>query len=117
MAAWWTDAASGQMRAVGDRVGATFPPGIGFWTFEAARMDARHTLRLTCVEAYHVHEGQPPELEQEWLGTHLNWTFTPTPGGSDLTLTHVGLADHLLCCDICTAGWRHFFEGSLRKYL
>lgn len=53
----------------------------------------------------------------EWQGTSLIWRVVPEGSGSRITLTHQGLNQSLECLDVCTRGWQHFFEGSLKAHL
>lgn len=53
----------------------------------------------------------------EWLGTHLEWQIADHPGGCKITLTHHGLSPQLACYDVCSRGWQHYFETSLRAHL
>jgi len=113
---WWTKP-DHPIAQVGDRAKFTFPPGKSFWTFEAVRLDAPHRVEMTCVEALHLHEGMPHEIEQEWLGTTVVWTITQDGDQTRIDLEHRGLNPALLCFDVCQAGWDMFFTGSLKAYL
>lgn len=53
----------------------------------------------------------------EWLGTRLIWDITTLPDGSEISLTHEGLNESLECLDVCTRGWEHYFETSLKAHL
>lgn len=53
----------------------------------------------------------------EWQGTRLIWDITPSPDGSVISLTHEGLNESLECLDVCTRGWEHYFETSLKAHL
>jgi len=113
---WWTEP-EGAVQQIGDRAKFGFPPGVSFWTFEAVKLVPGRLVELICVEAFHKHEGQPKEIETEWLGTRVIWVIEETDGGSSITMRHVGLMPGLLCFDICVAGWDHFYTNSLRLYL
>ena len=114
---WWTTTTTGGLTAVGDRVTARFPPDYGFWTFEAATLEPGRRLEMICVEAHHKVEGQPKEIDQEWLGTRIVWAFDPAGEKTRITMTHEGLTPTLNCWDICLDGWNHFFKSSLKAYL
>lgn len=113
---WWTKP-EGVITQPGDRAKFTFPPGISYWTFEAITLEPYRYVELKCVEALHKHEGQPREIETEWLGTHVIWRIEEDGGKTAIHLDHVGLGPDLLCYDICRAGWDHFFMDSLKAYL
>lgn len=113
---WWTRPDTPLIR-VGDRAKFTFPPGKSYWTFELSGVDHPSCVEWTCVDALHIHEGQPKEIETEWLGTKVVWGITELRGGSKIEMEHIGLTPELLCYDICQAGWDMFFLGSLKQYL
>lgn len=113
---WWTKP-DFPLTKSGDRAKFTFPPGKSYWTFEATLLIPHERIELTCVEAAHLHEGQPKEIEQEWLGTKVIWEITPKGNGTEICIEHVGLDPTLRCYDICEAGWDLFFVDSLKAYL
>lgn len=113
---WWTKPDK-PIHSVGDRAKFTFPPGVSYWTFEAVELVPARLVRLECVDALHIHEGQPKEIETEWLGTSTEWQIKETGAGSIIELEHKGLQPRLLCYDVCQAGWDFFFLTSLKQYL
>jgi hypothetical protein len=117
MNAWWTKTTEGQIETVGDRVKVIFPPHFGFWTFEATMIERPNQIVMRCVDARHSVAGQPETIEQEWMGTLINWHFDETASGTRVLLTHDGLTPLLACWDICQDGWNQFFKGSLKAFL
>lgn len=113
---WWT-APDRALKAVGDQAKFTFAPGQSYWAFEATRLEPNSHIEMTCVDALHIHEGQPKEIETEWLGTTLTWDFVPDGNQTRVTMVHAGLTPQLLCYDVCQAGWDFFFRDSLKAYL
>lgn len=113
---WWTRPDQ-PLRKIGDRAKFTFPPGVSHWTFELIETDKPRRAEWRCVDALHIHEGQPEEIQQEWLDTRVVWDITETGTGTTISIEHVGLTPQLLCYDICEAGWDLFFLGSLKQYL
>ncbi|MEM8694007.1 MAG: SRPBCC domain-containing protein [Pseudomonadota bacterium] len=113
---WWTRHDQPLIR-IGDRAKFTFPPGVSYWTFELTCMDHPSRVEWTCVDALHIHEGQPKEIETEWLDTKVVWDITAQGDGALIRLEHAGLTPDLLCYDVCEAGWDMFFLGSLKQYL
>ena len=69
----------------------------------------------TCTDAHMIIEGVTDATE--WTGTRLIWRIAPAQVGSTVTLRHKGLTPQIACYDVCTRGWQHFFEGSLRNHL
>lgn len=74
-------------------------------------------VEWTCVDALHVHDGQPKAIEVEWLGTKVKWSINENATGTTIELEHEGLTPALLCYEICRAGWDLFFLDSLKAYL
>ncbi|SIN66237.1 Activator of Hsp90 ATPase homolog 1-like protein [Parasphingorhabdus marina DSM 22363] len=113
---WWTTPDRPMVRT-GDRSKFTFPPGRSFWTFEAVALEPGKLVEMRCVEALHLHEGQPADIEQEWLDTRVRWDIKSCEEGAEITLEHIGLVPDLLCHGICSAGWDMFFTNSLKQFL
>lgn len=116
IAEWWTKPDQ-PITKVGDRAKFGFPPGKSYWTFEAVTLVPEERIEMQCVEALHLHEGQPPEIEQEWLGTKIIWQIWQEGDKTEIALEHIGLNPQLLCFDICRQGWDFFFAESLKEYL
>ncbi len=116
VAHWWTRPDQ-PLNNIGDRAKFTFPPGVSYWTFELTGMDRPTQIEWTCVDALHIHEGQPKEIETEWLNTKVLWQITEEGSGSRIEMQHQGLTPELLCYDVCEAGWDMFFLSSLKQYL
>ncbi|WP_421858043.1 SRPBCC family protein [Oricola sp.] len=114
---WWTQTTEGGLGKVGDRVTARFPPDYGHWTFEATVFDEVSRIEMVCVDAHHKVDGQPKEIDKEWLGTKIIWHFESIGDKTGITMTHDGLTPTLNCWDICLDGWNHFFRSSLKAYL
>ncbi len=116
VAHWWTRPDQ-PLAKIGDRAKFTFPPGVSYWTFELTSTDQPTRVEWTCVDALHIYEGQPKEIETEWLHTKVLWHITEHGNGSRIEMQHQGLTPELLCYDVCAAGWDMFFLGSLKQYL
>ncbi len=113
---WWTTPDLKMMK-VGDRSKFTFPPGKSFWTFMATRLEPFRRVEMVCVDALHIHEGHPKDIEAEWLGTRITWSIEAKTDGAEITVEHHGLVPTLLCYEICEAGWDFFFVKSLKAFL
>ena len=114
---WWTLSTEGSLVKVGDKVTARFPPDYGFWTFEATAFERPHRIEMVCIDAHHKVEGQPEEIDQEWLGTRIIWNINPAGDKTEVRMIHDGLTPSLNCWAICLDGWNHFFKGSLKAFL
>ena len=113
---WWTTP-DAQMTKLGDRSKFSFPPGNGYWVFEATTLEPGKRVEMICVEALHLHEGMPKEIETEWLDTRVRWDIQSTDEGVEIRIEHNGLVPSLHCYEICEAGWDMFFVESLQAFL
>lgn len=113
---WWTKPDKPIAR-IGDQAKFSFPPGISFWTFKAMDLVPDKRVEMVCVDALHLHEGQPKAIEREWLGTRVTWDIQQRDASTNIVIEHHGLVPALHCYDICEAGWDFFFMNSLRSYL
>ena len=83
------------------------------FAFDSDATDNRFSW--TCIDANMIIEDVADH--SEWLGTKLLWEIEPTKAGSRVTLTHQGLNANLECHRVCVAGWRQYFENSLKNHL
>ena len=113
---WWTKP-DAPIRREGDVAKFTFPPGKSYWTFKALHLVPDERVAMVCVDALHLHEGQPGEIEKEWLGTRVTWDIREKGESTEITIEHHGLVPTLNCYEICKAGWDFFFTESLTLYL
>ena len=116
IAKWWTKPDQ-PLQTVGDRAKFTFPPGKSYWTFEATNLQQDRLVEMRCVDAMHIHEGQPKEIEKEWLGTVVIWKLSSDGDETTIDFEHIGLVPELNCYGVCEAGWDLFFVASLKEYL
>lgn len=113
---WWTKPDK-PINAIGDKVTFTFPPNQTYWVFEVKDLAERQRIEMECINAMHVHDGLPKEIEQEWKGTKMVFDITPKGNKCRIDFQHIGLRPSLLCFNICEAGWDYFFMNSLKSYL
>lgn len=116
---WWTEPDQALVN-IGDRAKFSFPPNRSYWSFELTQLSDTKIV-LHCFDALHIHDGQPEEIETEWLETTLIFTLKQTQHGNkavvQIDFTHQGLLPELHCYEICQAGWNFFFAQSLSQYL
>ncbi len=112
---WWTSDA-GKFEKPGDVAKFGFSGQHGYWSFKATTLEPDR-IELECVEALHIHEGKPKEIETEWLGTRAVWDIRENADGTEIHFVHEGLTPDLLCFEICEAGWDMFFVDSLKAFL
>ncbi|GAA6208404.1 hypothetical protein NBRC116601_16970 [Cognatishimia sp. WU-CL00825] len=106
MPLWWSD----RVEPAGN--GFTIRFNNSHVTFA---FDAKDPLVWHCTQAHMIIEDVADA--GEWQNTRLIWQIQETPKGCDITLIHKGLNETLACLDVCTRGWQHFFETSLKAHL
>lgn len=106
---WWSD------RVEPRDSGARIMFNRSHVDFDFAEGDTPFALNWTCRDANMIIEDVADS--SEWTGTRLLWRIAPIGGGSRVTLVHEGLNPTLECLDVCTRGWQHFFETSLKAHL
>ncbi len=112
---WWTTPDK-PIQKVGDVSKFGFSGKHGYWTFKATVLTPER-VELVCVDALHLLEGEPKEVETEWLDTKVIWEIVQRSEKTIIRFEHDGLNPNLLCYDICEAGWDLFFVDSLKAYL
>ena len=113
---WWT-APDMPIKRVGDVARFGFPPMESYWTFKAVELVPNKLVVLSCIDAYHLHEGMPDKSKTEWLDTQIVWSIESGEQLNSLHFEHRGLAPDLLCYEVCSAGWDFFYRQSLQEYL
>ncbi|MFI1384228.1 SRPBCC domain-containing protein [Embleya sp. NPDC020886] len=53
----------------------------------------------------------------EWTGTEIVFDIAPTPTGTELRFTHIGLLPDVECFGACSTAWLHYINGSLRSLI
>lgn len=112
---WWTSPDK-PLTAIGDISKFSFSGRHGYWSFKATALSPTR-IEMVCVEALHIHEGMPKEIETEWLGSKLIWEIEEVGENTIVSLEHEGLTPDLHCYEICESGWDMFFVDSLKSYL
>ena len=99
---------------VGDTFTTTF--GETVWKFKIREYKPFEKISWECVEAHHVHIGLT-DIETEWLGTKMYWSFNNYFDATEIEFLHKGLHPELNCFDVCRPAWDHFIVDSLKNYL
>ncbi|MDX6357382.1 MAG: hypothetical protein QOH37_436 [Nocardioidaceae bacterium] len=55
--------------------------------------------------------------QREWTGTRIVFEISPTPDGSQIRFSHVGLVPSYECHDVCVDAWTFFIRDSLGSLL
>jgi len=106
---WWSQ------RVDRDETGAKVHFNRSHVRFDFVKGDMDGGFEWLCTDANMIIDSVADATE--WDGTKLIWHIRPDPEGSAITLTHQGLNQNLECLDVCTRGWQHYFENSLKAHL
>ena len=52
--------------------------------------------------------------QREWTDTRIVFEIAPTPQGSQIRFSHLGLVPSYECHDVCVDAWTFFIQDSLR---
>ena len=106
---WWT----GEIDGPTDVLGATFTyshKDIHRTKHEITELTPGKRIVWRVVESYL----SALENTHEWDGTEIVFDITKNGDKTDVTFTHVGLAE-LECYDRCSRAWSYFVMESLQK--
>ena len=80
----------------------------------------RCTFKITEFEpgrkvVWHVLQNYFPFVQEvtEWTGTDIVFEIAQKGDGTELRFTHIGLAPHFECYDVCSDGWDTYIKSSL----
>ena len=109
---WW----NGEIEGRTDALGAEF-------TYAYKRLH-RTTQKITELVpgkkvVWHVTDSHINFVKDksEWEGTDIVFDIVKKGDQTEVRFTHMGLVPTVECYDDCSAGWRFFFEGSLRSFI
>lgn len=110
--AWWT----GQIDGSADELGAEFsyrhpPQHYSLQRVTELEPDRRVVWRVIDSRLSFV-----PDPD-EWTGTEIVFDLTPTPAGTELRFTHIGLLPAVECFDACSTAWLHYVNAGLRSLI
>jgi hypothetical protein len=109
--AWWT----GELEGSFDELGAEFTYRHPPQHTSVQRVVELGPERITWeVTGSHLAGLSDPE---EWTGSTIVFDLVPTESGTEVRFQHVGLVPEVECYARCSAGWRHYVDGSLRSLL
>jgi len=106
---WWTPDAVAKAQ-VGTQARFEFNPYGDFCVMKITALEPNKVVEWQCVS------GKMMGTE-EWVGTTITFTLTPSSEGTTLTFSHSGWKDTTECFEKCTQGWAHFLGDSLKQFL
>lgn len=107
---WWSTGVRGRSRELGDEFQFEVP-GIHRCTMRVTEAVPGRRLAWTVEDSWLSFI----ERTDEWDGTSVVFDLRPSPGGTEIRFTHVGLTPSHECYDACATGWTHYVGESLRR--
>ncbi len=108
---WWAKSFKGKALNVGD----TFTVQFGKTTVDFEISEAIADKKIV----WHVTDCHLPWLKdvKEWKGTDIIWVLTLKGNGTEINMTHIGIATGVECFEACQEGWNGHIKGSLVKLI
>ena len=108
---WWTKGFAGAAQKVGDAFTVRF--GETFVNFKISEVvpGKKVVWQVTDCNLHFVND------KKEWKDTSVVWEASPSNGGTQVRMTHVGLVPGVECYGNCKEGWDFFVGESLSKLL
>jgi uncharacterized protein YndB with AHSA1/START domain len=109
---WWTGEIEGDTHEVGDEFSYRYA-GFHFSKQKIAELVPDEKVVWHVTDAHLEGFGDP----SEWTGTDITFVIAPTPDGSEIRFSHVGLVPEIECFESCSNGWGFFVNGSLQRLI
>ena len=109
---WWSEDVVGRT----DEVGAEFRyhyEDVHRCTLRVTELDPGRRVSWLVVDNYFGFVAD----QAEWQGTTIEFDLSPTPDGTEVRFSHVGLGPQLECYDVCSNAWAGYLHGSLRNLI
>ena len=91
-------------------VGGTLAISFGEYGVNTMRVLEAGPTRVVW-ETIAPEKGPGTAVQQEWLGTTIEFDTVAAGSGTELRFRHAGLTPQLECWDDCLAGWTHFMAS------
>jgi hypothetical protein len=106
---WWTRNISGSAKKVNDLFTVDF--GETFVKFKVLEIIPYKKIVWKVTDCY-LHFIND---KTEWNDTQVDFEISTTKGGTQMSMTHVGLVPGIECYDTCENGWNFYAGDSLLK--
>ena len=108
---WWAANFKGSAKRLGDEFTVTF--GETYVTFKISEAIPGKKVTWLVTDSYLPWQND----KTEWTDTEVVFEISEENGVSKIYMTHVGLTPEVECFENCQAGWNHYIQKSLTKFI
>lgn len=109
---WWSQTIVGDHTRVGDEF-VQHAAGLHWARLRVAEAELGRSVVWKVLDSLFTFV----EEAAEWRGTEIRFDLTPTPEGTRVLFTHVGLFEGQQCYGVCANAWAGYIGGSLRDLI
>lgn len=109
---WW----SGNIEGATDELGAEFTyryQDVHYSKQRITELDPGRRVSWQVLDAYLNFTEDP----REWVGSEITFELSPSPKGTLVRFTHVGLVPEAECYDKCSSAWGFYINSSLKSLI
>ncbi|HTK19707.1 MAG TPA: SRPBCC domain-containing protein [Mucilaginibacter sp.] len=108
---WWAVNFEGRAQNLGDAFKVTF--GETYVTFKITEAIPGKKVGWLVTDSYLPWQND----KTEWTGTEVVFEISEKNNATKIDMTHIGLTPEVECFENCQAGWNHYINRSLIKFI
>ena len=108
---WWAENFEGSAKNSGDVFSVRW--GDTFVTFKIAEAIPGKKVTWLVTDCYLPWQND----KTEWTDTEIIFKISEENNATRIEMTHVGLTPDVECFENCQAGWNHYIQKSLFKFM
>jgi hypothetical protein len=108
---WWAENFEGSAKNLGDVFSVRW--GETFVTFNIAEAVPGKKVTWLVTDCYLPWQND----KTEWTGTEVVFEISKKDNSTKIDMIHVGLTPEVECFENCQAGWNHYIQKSLFKFM
>ncbi|HEY9002061.1 MAG TPA: SRPBCC domain-containing protein [Mucilaginibacter sp.] len=108
---WWAANFKGNAKTLGDEFTVTF--GETYVTFKITEAIPGKKVTWLVTDSYLPWQND----KTEWTDTEVVFEISTENNSTKIDMTHVGLTPEVECFENCQAGWNHYINRSLTKFM